>query len=65
MLKCKFVSDYDVALKHLNAQYGLSIVNYKLYHPNLLRNDAFIKNCQKINCEFDVGKSKSYLKKNK
>ena len=49
MLKPNFLSDYDVALKHLNAQYGLSTVNYKLYHPNLLRNDAFIKNCQKIN----------------
>ena len=26
MLKCKFVSDYDVALKHLDEQYGLSIM---------------------------------------
>ena len=49
MLKYKFVSDYDVVLKYLNEQYGLSIVDYKLYHPNLVRNDIFIKNHQKIN----------------
>ena len=42
MLKFKFVSDYGVVLKHLIEQYGLSIVDYKWYHPNLLRNDALI-----------------------
>ena len=47
MLKCKFVSDHDVVLKYFNKQYGLSIVDYKLYHPNLLKNDAFIKHYQK------------------
>ena len=41
------LSDYDGALKHLNEQYGLSMVEYKFYHPNLLRNDNFIKSYQK------------------
>ena len=36
-LKYKFVGDYDVAFKHLNEQYGLLIVDYKLYHPYLLK----------------------------
>ena len=63
MFKCKFVSEYDVALKHLNEQYGLSIMDYKLYHPNLLKNDAFIKHYKKIHCDYDVGKPKSNLKK--
>ena len=36
VLKCKCVSDYDLVLKHLNKQYGLLIVDYILYHPNLL-----------------------------
>ena len=62
-VKTKFLSDYDVALKHLNEQYGLSIMDYKLYHPNLLKNDAFIKHYQKIHCDYDVGKPKSNLKK--
>ena len=42
MLKSKQLSDYDVVLKHLNEQYSLSKVEYKLHHPNLLRNDIFI-----------------------
>ena len=43
MSKCKFVSDYDVALKHQDEQYGLSIMDHKFYHPNLLKNDVFVK----------------------
>ena len=46
MLKSKKLSDYDVALKYLNEQYGLSKVEYKLYRPNLLRNDVFINHYQ-------------------
>ena len=42
MLKSKKLSDYDVTIKHLNEQYGLSKVEYKLYYPNLSRNDVFI-----------------------
>ena len=52
MLKSKKLSDYDVALKHLNEQYGLSKVEYKLYHPNLLRDDIFINRYQQIHCDF-------------
>ena len=64
MLKSKISSDYDVVLKHLNEQYGLSNVEYKLYHPNLLRNGIFIKHYQKNYCNFDVVKPKKTLKKN-
>ena len=63
MLKSKQLSDYDVALKDLNEQYGLSKVEYKLYHPNLLRNDIFIKHYQKIHCDFDVVKPKKHIDK--
>ena len=42
MLKSNKLSDYDVTIKHLNEQYGLSKVEYKLYYPNLSRNDVFI-----------------------
>ena len=55
-------SDYDVALKYLNQQNGLSIVDYKLYHPDLLRDDTFIKQYQTIYCDFGDGKLKIYLK---
>ena len=58
MLKSKKLSDYDVALKHLNELYSLSQVEYKLYHPNLLRNDVFIYHYQKTHSDFDVVKAK-------
>ena len=61
LLKSKNLSDYDVALKYLNKQYCLSDVEYKLYHPNLLRNDIFIKHYQKNHCDFDVVKPKNTL----
>ena len=62
-VKTKFLSDYDVALKHLNEQYGLSKVDYKLFHPNLLRNDVYINHYQQIHCDFDVVKPKNKLTK--
>ena len=31
----------------MNEEYGLSKSGYKLYHPNLLRNDEYIKGHQK------------------
>ena len=34
-----------------------------MYHPNLLRNDDFIKHYQKIHCDFDVVKPKNTLTK--
>ena len=62
MLKPKCLSNYDVALKHLNEQYGLSKVDYKLFHPNLLRNDVCINHYQQIHCDFDVVKLKKINK---
>ena len=64
MLKPNVLSDYDVALKNLNEQYGLSKVDYKLFHPNLLRNDVYIHRYQQIHCDFDVVKPKNKLTKN-
>ena len=57
----KELSDYDVALKHLNEQYCLSKVEYKLYHPNLLKNDVYINHYQQICCNFDFVKLKNKL----
>ena len=38
----------DVALNYLNEQYSLSKIEYKLFHPNLLRNDVYINHYQQI-----------------
>ena len=59
MLKCKFVSNYDV---RLNEQYGLSIVNYKLYHPSLLQMMPLL-NIIKKTLWFWCWKAKTFLKK--
>ena len=61
ILKNQSLSDYDVALNYLNEQYGLSKVEYKLYNPNLLRNDVYINHYQQIYCDFDVVKPKNKL----
>ena len=58
MLKLNILSDYDVALKHLNGQYGLLKVNYKLLYPNLLKNNVYINHYHQIHCDFDVFKPK-------
>ena len=63
ILTSKNLSDYDVALKHLNEQYGLSKVDYKLFHPNLLRSDVYINHYQQIHCDFNVIKPKNKLTK--
>ena len=63
VFKTQFLSDYDIALKNLNEQYRLSIVDYKLYHPNLLGNDTYIYYYQKTHCEFNIVKLKMTLKK--
>ena len=42
-LKYKYHNDYDVAMKHLEEEYIFSKVNYKIFHPILLRNDEYIE----------------------
>ena len=58
ILKSKYLNDYDVTCKHLNEEYGLLKMNYKLNHPNLLRNDEYIEHYQKNHWDFDIGKPK-------
>ena len=35
-------------MKYLEEEYGLSKIDYKLFYPNLLRNDEYIELHQKI-----------------
>ena len=37
-LKDKYRDDYNVAMQHLEEQYLFSKIDYKLFHPNLIRN---------------------------
>ena len=47
----------------MNEFYGLSKVDYKLFHPNLLRNDVYINHYQQMHCDLDVIKPKNKLSK--
>ena len=47
----------------MNEQYGFSKFDYKLFHPNLLRNDVYINHYQQIHCDFDVVKPNNKLTK--
>ena len=47
----------------MNEQYGLLKVEYKLYHPNILRIDILIKHYQKNHYDFDVVKPKTHIDK--
>ena len=60
-MKIKKIKWSWCCIKHLNEKYGLSKVEYKLYHPNLLRNDVYINHYQQINCDYDVVKPKNKL----
>ena len=51
---CCFISSGDEVL---------SKVDYKLFHPNLLRNDVYINHYQQIHCDFDVIKPKKKINK--
>ena len=44
IVKSKYLNDYGVAFKHLNEKCALLKIDYKLYHPNLLRNDEYVEN---------------------
>ena len=46
-----------------NLVFKLSKVDYKLFYPNLLRNDVYINHYQQIHCDFDVVKPKNKLTK--
>ena len=50
-------------MKHLEEEYGFLKVNYKIFHPNLLRNDEYIKFHVKIHQDFTFDKPSVVTKK--
>ena len=43
ILKGKYLDDYNVSMQHLVDNYSFSKNDYKLFHPNLIRNDDNIE----------------------
>lgn len=50
----KIMSDYKLAMKYLNEQYGSPKVDYKLYYPSLLRNNGYIDHYREMPRDFAV-----------
>ena len=46
-LKDKYRDDYNVAMQHLEEKYSFSKINYKMFHPKLIRNNDHIEFHQK------------------
>ena len=55
-LKDKYRNDYNNAMTQLEEEYGFSKVDYKLFHPNLLRNDEYIELHHKNHRYFTIDK---------
>ena len=53
-LKNKYRDDYNVAMQNLKEQYSFSKIDYKTFHPNLLRNHDHIEFHQQIHRDFTI-----------
>ena len=53
-LKGKYHDDYNVPMQHLVKNYSFSKIDYKMFHPNLIRNDEHIELHQNIHCDFTI-----------
>ena len=46
-----------MAMQHLEEKYSLSKIDYKMFHPNLIRNNDHIEFHQKNHCDFTIDPS--------
>ena len=53
-LKGKYLDDYNVSMQRLEENYSFSKIEYKLFHPNLIRNNDHIELHQKIIYDFTI-----------
>ena len=54
LLEYKFKYDFSVAMSYLSKHYGFSLLQFKLYRPNLITNDGYINHYQKIHRDFKI-----------
>ena len=54
ILESKFKYDFSVAMYYLKKNYNFSSLDFKLYRPNLITNDGYIKHYQKGHSDFKV-----------
>ena len=54
ILESKFKYDFSVAVYYLKKNYYFSLIDFKLYRPNLITNDGDINHYQKVHRDFKV-----------
>ena len=54
LLESKVNFDYFVATYYLKKNYKFSLFNFKLYRPNLITNDGYMNNYQKVHRDFKI-----------
>ena len=54
LLESKFNFDYSVAMYYLKNNYKCSLLDFKLYRPNLITNDGYINHYQKVYRDFKI-----------
>ena len=53
-LKGKYLDDYNVSMQQLVDNYSFLKNDYKMFHPNLIRNNDHIELYQNIHCDFTI-----------
>ena len=62
MLESKLKYDFSVAISYLNKNYKFSLLDYKMYCPNLITNDGYIDHHQKVYRDYEVKFPKIVIK---
>ena len=62
ILEKKFRYDFSVAMYYLKTKYGFSLLDFKMYRPNLITNDGLINHHQNTYRDYQVTFPKTVIK---
>ena len=61
-LRNKIKYDFSVAMNYVYVNYEFSLLNFKMYRPNMITNDGYINRHQKLHRGYQVTFPKTILK---
>ena len=61
-LRNKIKYDFSVAMNYVYVNYEFSLLNFKMYRPNMITNDGYINRHQKLHRGYQVTFLKKILK---
>ena len=65
ILEKKYKYDFSVVMNYLNVNYRISLLDFTIYRPNMIRNDGVINHCQKVHRDYEVVFPKIIIKMKK